>query len=66
MVIRGASEHPGANAVEDENGRMVSLSHMPRFVSPIYPSLLQTWEAREQSSRAECRHGGVVEYRDLT
>ena len=35
MVIRGPSEHPGANAVEDENGRLVNLTHMS----------LQVWQA---------------------
>lgn len=29
MVIRGPFEHPGANAVEDENGRLVNLGQMP-------------------------------------
>lgn len=28
MVIRGPFEHPGANAVEDENGRLVNLTQM--------------------------------------
>ena len=28
MVINGPFEHPGANAVEDETGRLVNLSHM--------------------------------------
>ncbi len=28
MVMKGPFEHPGANAVEDENGRLVNLTHM--------------------------------------
>lgn len=35
MVIRGSAEHPGANAVEDENGRVVNLSHMQRNVRTL-------------------------------
>lgn len=33
MVVRGSQEHPGANAVEDESGRVVNLSQMSRLVS---------------------------------
>lgn len=32
MVIRGPSHHPGANAVEDENGRVINLTQMSRQV----------------------------------
>ena len=32
MVVRGAHEHPGAVAVEDELGRVVLLHKLPREV----------------------------------
>ena len=39
MVTRGPFEHPGANAVEDENGRLVNLTHMPLQAIPIAHSI---------------------------
>ena len=35
MVIRGAHEHPGAVAVEDENGRTVQLQKLSREVTAM-------------------------------
>ena len=35
MVIKGPFEHPGANAVEDENGRLLNLTHMSLQVASI-------------------------------
>ena len=39
MVIRGPFVHPGAVAVEDEFGRVVSLAHTSKRVSMIVPVL---------------------------
>ena len=35
MVIRGPYEHPGANAVEDENGRLLNLTQMSLQASAL-------------------------------
>lgn len=41
MVIKGPFEHPGANAVEDENGRLLNLTHMSLQVASIlFPPLV--------------------------
>ena len=48
MVIRGAHEHPGAVAVEDELGRVILLHKLPREVTalPAPPNaLLRMWRA---------------------
>jgi hypothetical protein len=45
LVTRGADEHPGAIAVEDENGRITNLKGMPRHVR------LAWW------LRGQCFHG---------
>ena len=37
MVIRGPHEHPGANAVEDENGRLLNLTQMSLQASVLIP-----------------------------
>lgn len=37
MVIRGAHEHPGAVAVEDELGRVILLHKIPLNVSQTSP-----------------------------
>ncbi len=34
MVLRGAHEHPGAVAVEDEQGRIVNLAKLTLQASP--------------------------------
>ena len=39
MVIRGPFVHPGAVAVEDEFGRVVSLAHTSKRVSMTVPVL---------------------------
>ena len=36
QVINGPYVHPGANAVEDENGRVISLSTLDLTVSPLH------------------------------
>jgi len=46
LVIKGPFEHPGANAVEDENGRLVNLTQMsllvPRLFSEAIGILINT------------------------
>jgi hypothetical protein len=37
MVIRGAHEHPGAVAVEDEQGRVINLARFPLHVRAHAP-----------------------------
>ena len=40
MVVRGAHEHPGAVAVEDELGRVINLSRIPLHVRSLPPCVL--------------------------
>lgn len=54
MVIRGPFEHPGANAVEDENGRLVNLTQMPLQVrDPFVPKriIYLSWNHHCQEAR---------------
>ena len=47
MVIRGPFEHPGANAVEDENGRLVNLTHLSVQVASSPDLHLRDYETHD-------------------
>ena len=61
MVVRGAHEHPGAVAVEDELGRVINLSRIPLHVRSLPPyGILQHQNHTADPARAGTHKGALT------